>query len=62
MAVDMGAGECGELGQQARILGQHAREVHDLGQAQGGGMRAQRQEVRDLQPGAGGLELGRRHA
>ena len=33
--VDRPAGERRELGEQARVLGQHAREVHHLGQAQG---------------------------
>ena len=59
MAVDVPTGERVELRQEARILGQHARKVHHLGQPEGRGMGAQRQQVGQLQPGAGGLQLGR---
>ena len=51
-----------ELRQQASVLRQHAREVHHLRQPQRRRVRQVRQQVPDLEPCPGRLQLRRRHA
>ena len=62
MAVDLHVGEGGELGQHRRVLSEHARHVHELGQPQHLGMMLEGQQVRRLQPRARSLEMRGRHA
>ena len=62
MAVDLHVGEGRELVQHRRVLVEHARHVHELGQPEHLGMVLEGQQVLGLQPRARGFEMGRRHA
>lgn len=62
VTVDMPSLEGRELGEHARVLRQHAGKIHELGEADDLRMSGERQEIADLEPRAGGFELGRWHA
>ncbi len=63
MAVDVPPGEGRELGQQGRIAcASTPGKFMTSASPRAAGWLAQRQQVGDLEPGARGLELGRRHA
>ena len=57
VAVDVAVLEGRELGEHDGILREHAREIHELGEPDDLGMRAERQEIADLEPRARGLEM-----
>jgi hypothetical protein len=52
MAVDLHVGEGRELGEDGRVLVEHAGHVHELRQPQHLGMVLERQQVLRLQPRA----------
>ena len=62
MTVDMAALEGFELGHAGRVTGEHAGEVHEFGQPDHLGMITEGQKVIDVEAGAGGLQMGGRHA
>ena len=51
-----------ELGEAGRVAGEEARKIHEFGEAQHLRMIGERQKIADLEPRAGRLEVGRRHA
>jgi hypothetical protein len=62
VAVDVPPLEGAQLGEAARVAREHARVVHELGQADHLRMVRDLQQVRRVEPRAGGLHARRRHA
>ena len=60
--VDRPGLERGELGEAGRVAREQAGEIHEFGEAEHLRVVGERQEIADLEPRAGGLEMGRRHA
>ena len=62
VAVDRPGLKGGELGEAGRIAGEQSRKIHEFGEPEHLRMIGEFDEVPDLEPGAGGLEIGGGHA